>query len=184
MEKTLTNDTLEFSGKVIRCKQGDITNSQAAAIVNAANNHFWMGAGVAGAIKSKGGTLIEDEAVKKGPVQIGQAIVTTGGKLGAKYVIHAAVMGQDLRTNSEYIRKATDSSLQQAEKLRLPSIDFPALGTGVGAFPIDDCARLMMAEVLLFLKTSTYVKSVGFKLFSEDHHKAFTRALKALADLV
>jgi O-acetyl-ADP-ribose deacetylase (regulator of RNase III) len=184
LEKILKINSLEFAGKLIYCQKGDITESQATAIVNAANSHLWMGSGVAGAIKNKGGKSIEDEAVKKGPIQIGETAVTGGGKLKAKYVIHAAVMGQDLRANSEYIRKATANSLKQAEKLRLASIDFPALGTGVGGFPVSDCARVMMAETLLFLKSSTHVKIIGFTLFSDDHHQAFLIALKALADLV
>jgi O-acetyl-ADP-ribose deacetylase len=184
LEKILKANSLEFAGKIICCKQGDIADSQAMAIVNAANNHLWMGAGVAGAIKAKGGKAIEDEAVKKGPIQVGQAIATGGGKLKAKYVIHAAVMGQDLRTNSDYIGKATANSLQQAEKLRLATIEFPALGTGVGGFPITDCARVMMSETLLFLKSSTHVKMVVFTLLSEEHYQAFLTALKALANLI
>ena len=96
----------------IKLVQGDITDQEVDAIVNAANNHLWMGAGVAGAIKRKGGKEIEDEAMNKGPIPIGEAVVTCAGKLKAKYVIHAAVMGQDLITNEEYIKNATLNSLK------------------------------------------------------------------------
>lgn len=130
--------------------QGDITTSNAEAIVNAANNHLWMGAGVAGAIKRAGGKIIEDEAVSKGPIPIGSAIETTAGNLKSKYVIHAAVMGQDLVTNETYIRDATRSVLNLCEKLKLKSVAFPALGTGVGGFPMEECAKIMIGEVLNF----------------------------------
>lgn len=130
--------------------QGDITTSDAEAIVNAANNHLWMGAGVAGAIKRVGGKIIEDEAISKGPIPVGSAIETTAGNLKAKYVIHAAVMKQDLITNENYIRNATRSVLELCERLKLKSVAFPALGTGVGGFPIDKCAEIMLTEVLNF----------------------------------
>ena len=102
--------------------KGDITQTDTDAIVNAANNEFWMGAGVAGAIKAAGGQVIEDEAVNKGPVMPGEAIYTCAGKLRFMYIIHAAVMGQDLRTTDKYIRQATIASLNIAEKLKLKSI--------------------------------------------------------------
>src|SRR5439155_22675133 len=79
--------------------EGDITALQVDAIANAANDHLWMGAGVAGAIKRAGGEEIEREAVSKGPIELGEAVVTTGGRLRARHVIHGAVMGQDLRTS-------------------------------------------------------------------------------------
>lgn len=178
------DNLLEFDGKKIYCVKGDICDSKAQAIVNAANNHLWMGSGVAGAIKARGGQLVEDEAIKRGPINIGQSVATTGGKLTAKYVIHAAVMGQDLRTSGEFIKAATASSLQQAEKLRLASIDFPALGTGVGAFPIDECGKLMITEAVLFLKGSQHVRCVGFVLFDYASYMAFVTTLKALKDIL
>jgi O-acetyl-ADP-ribose deacetylase (regulator of RNase III) len=127
--------------------QGDITDLATDAIVNAANNRLWMGAGVAGAIKRKGGAEIEREAVAKGPIPIGEAVVTGAGRLKAEYVIHAAVMGQDLRTDAAKIRAATENSLKRANELGLTSIAFPALGTGVGGFPLDECARVMFSVV-------------------------------------
>ncbi|MGB3093303.1 MAG: macro domain-containing protein, partial [Candidatus Zixiibacteriota bacterium] len=90
----------------IKLVQGDITEQEIDAVVNAANNHLWMGVGVAGAIKRKGGIEIEREAMSKGPIPVGEAVVTKAGSLKAKYVIHAAVMGQDLTTNGEHIKNA------------------------------------------------------------------------------
>ncbi|OYT47781.1 hypothetical protein B6U83_04530 [Thermoplasmatales archaeon ex4484_36] len=95
-----------LEGVKLVVKEGDITAEEVDAIVNAANNHFWMGGGVAGAIKRRGGVEIEREAVSKGPVPVGEAVVTGAGRLKARYVIHAAVMGQDLATDGEKVRRA------------------------------------------------------------------------------
>lgn len=156
-----------ISGVKIRLVQGDIAKVEADAIVNAANDHLWMGAGVAGAIKRKGGKEIEDEAMKQAPIPIGGAVVTSAGKLKAKCVIHAAVMGQDLTTNEEYIKDATLNSLKRAEELKIESVAFPAFGTGVGGFPVDRCARIMIDQVKDFSKNTRFLKEVLFVLFDK-----------------
>lgn len=163
----------------IKIVQGDITTANVDAIVNAANNHLWMGAGVAGAIKRVGGKIIEDEAISKGPIPVGSAIETTAGNLNAKFVIHAAVMGQDLVTNEKYIRDATRSVLELCEKLNLNSVAFPALGTGVGGFPIDECAKIMIGEVLNF--DSKSIKEVFFYLLG-DAGKIFEQVYKTITE--
>ncbi len=171
-------EKITFDNKIIFCDQGDITESKAEAIVNAANNYLWMGAGVAGAIKRKGGQSIEDEAIKLGPINVGEAAVTKAGKLKAKYVIHAAVMGQDLSTDEMLIKKTTQSVLEKAEKLGISSVDFPALGTGVGGFPLDECAQVMITETRAFLESSIKLKSVGFILFDNIAYNAFVDVLR------
>ena len=158
------------SGVNIRVVQGDITDVDADAIVNAANNHLWMGAGVAGAIKRKGGKEIEDEAMKQAPIPIGEAVVTSAGKLKAKYVIHAAVMGQDLTTNEDYIKDATLNSLKRVEELKIESVAFPAFGTGVGGFPVDRCARIMIDQVKDFSRNTKFLKEVLFVLFDKKSY--------------
>lgn len=158
--------------------QGDITQLGLDALVNAANNHLWMGAGVAGAIKRAGGSRIEDEAVSKGPVAVGEAVVTAAGSLKAKYVIHAAVMGQDLTTDVEAIKQATRNSLLRAVELGIESIAFPALGTGVGGFPVAECARIMIDEVLKYPSDKTSLKKVVFALFDEGSYQVFRQELK------
>lgn len=127
--------------------EGDITAQAVDAIVNAANNHFWMGAGVAGAIKAKGGVEIEQAAMGQGPVSPGESVVTAAGRLPARHVIHAAVMGQDLRTDAGLIERATRTALAAAEARRFETVAFPALGTGVGGFPLSECAELMLCAV-------------------------------------
>jgi O-acetyl-ADP-ribose deacetylase (regulator of RNase III) len=165
--------------KTIKVEQGDITNSDADAIVNAANNHLWMGAGVAGAIKRKGGDIIEREAVSKGPIPVGEAVATTAGSLPNGYVIHAAAMGQDLLTDEKKISDATRNALLRAEELNLRSIDFPALGTGVGGFPVETAAKIMIDAAKDFLAASKSICQVGFVLFDDASYKAFTGELGA-----
>ncbi len=163
--------------------QGDITAIKADAIVNAANNHLWMGAGVAGAIKRKGGQVIEEEAMRKGPIPVGEAVATTAGQLDARYVIHAAAMGQDLVTSAEYIRAATHNSLLRAEELHLQSIALPALGTGVGGFPARQAAREMLGATIEYLRThpQTSLRRVLFVLFQPELLTTFTEVLQEFA---
>ena len=153
--------------------RGDIAQQDADAIVNAANNHLWMGAGVAGAIKRAGGQEIEKEAVAKGPIPIGEAAVTGAGRLKARYVIHAAVMGRDLRTDADKIRQATQNSLRRADELALKSIAFPALGTGVGGFSLEECARIMLDVVQGHGVSGTGLERVAFVLYDEPAYQAF-----------
>src|SRR5882724_4651719 len=102
----------------IEIADGDIAAQTTDAVVNAANNAFWMGSGVAGALKARGGDAIEEEAMAQGPVEPGECVVTSGGRLPARYVIHAAVMGQDLQTSAALIARATRNSLARAEAQR------------------------------------------------------------------
>ncbi len=169
----------DYEGKIIEVIQGDITDFDGDVIVNAANNHFWMGAGVAGAIRRRGGQQIEEDAKRQGPRPVGDAVITSGGKLKARHVIHAAVMGQDLITDADIIRKATLSSLTLAETKGLESIAFPALGTGVGGFPLSDAAAIMIAVAAGFLKDSSSVKRVTFVLYGREAYDAFAEVLTA-----
>ena len=155
--------------------EGDITQLEVDAIANAANNRLWMGAGVAGAIKGAGGEEIEREAVAQGPIEVGDAVATGGGRLKARHVIHGAVMGQDLRTNGELVRHATRSCLELADKLGCRSLALPAFGTGVGGFPLAECARIMTAEVQAYEPAS--LERVVFAVFGEEAEGAFEAAL-------
>ncbi|MCL5267204.1 MAG: macro domain-containing protein [Bacteroidetes bacterium] len=166
--------------KSIEVIQGDITDYDSEAIVNAANNHFWMGGGVAGAIKRKGGVIIEEEAMKLGPRTVGEAILTSGGALSAGYVIHAAVMGQDLQTDSDKIQKATASSLSVADAKGIKSLAFPALGTGVGGFPLQTAAEIMITEVHKFLRTAKSLRRVTFVLYDDEALRIFAGELERI----
>jgi O-acetyl-ADP-ribose deacetylase len=153
--------------------EGDIAAQDTDAVVNAANNHFWMGAGVAGALKARGGVEIEREAMAQGPVDPGDCVVTSGGRLAARHVIHAAVMGQDLVTSASIIERATRGALRLADDRRLQSMAFPAFGTGVGGFSLDDCARIMIGAVRTFAPSAASVRLVRFVLFGTRAYQAF-----------
>ncbi len=161
----------------IEVYRGDITQLELDAVVNAANNRLWMGGGVAGVLKRAGGKEIEAEAGKKGPIPIGEAAVTGAGKLKAKYIIHAAVMGQDLKTDAEKIRQATGNSLLRGDELGIKGIAFPALGTGVGGFPLGECARIMISEVRHYSTKETGLERVVFVLYDEPAYQAFKQEL-------
>lgn len=153
---------------------GDIAALEVDAVANAANDHLWMGAGVAGALKRAGGEEIEREAMSRGPIALGTAVATSGGRLAARYVIHGAVMGQDLRTSAGLVAQATRACLTLADELGCRSLALPAFGTGVGGFPLDECARLMAVEVRAFEPRS--LERVVFAVLGEAALAAFTAA--------
>lgn len=164
---------------VVTLSLGDITECSADAIVNAANNHLWMGAGVAGAIKRKGGDVIESEAVGKGPIAVGEAVATQAGALDAKYVIHAAGMGQDLRTSGEIVESCTMASLRLADELGAVRIAFPAIGTGVGGLPVEVAARSMFKAAVAFLNMDLgSVREIEFVLFEKKDFQSFQAVLE------
>ena len=165
----------------IRIVEGDITDQDTDAIVNAANNELWMGSGVAGAIKSKGGVAIEKEAVSLGPIEIGEAAITGGGALKARYVIHAAGMGRDLRTDETKIRNTTINSLKRAEEKQLRSVAFPSIGTGVGGFSLEKAAEVMLGAVKSYLENeSSNLELIVFVLWGEEAYSAFAMQLDKL----
>src|SRR5207244_12381050 len=135
-------------------ERGDITDWEVDALVNAANSTLAMGTGVAAAIKRKGGVIIEEEAIRQGPVEVGEAVLTTGGNLPATHVIHAAVMGPDLKTDGEKIAATTRAVLALAAKHRITSLALPALGTGVGHVPAAVSANAMPNPVVAHLQRS------------------------------
>lgn len=169
-----------IGGKTIEIIKGDITEVNSDAIVNAANNKLWMGGGVAGAIKRKGGQIIEAEAIKQGPIPIGEAVITTAGKLKAKYIIHAAGMGTDLKTDETKIKNATLNSIKRAHEANLRSIAFPAIGTGVGGFPTETAAKVMIGTAIDFVKNEkdTSIERIIFTLFDDYTFKVFIEALE------
>ena len=154
---------------------GDITALEVDAIANAANDELWMGAGVAGAIKRAGGEEIEREAVAKGPIEVGEAVATGAGRLTAQWVIHGAVMGQDLRTDAALVRRTTESCLRVADEVGARSLALPAFGTGVGGFPLEECARIMVEAVRSYDPSS--LEQVVFAVFGEEAAVAFREAL-------
>jgi len=155
-------------------QQGDITEMDTDAIVNAANNDLLLGAGVAGAIARKGGETIQKECNEIGSIPIGYAAITGGGKLKARYVIHAASMGLGgERTTAKSLRTSIAHSLRLAADRNLKSIAFPAIGTGVSGFPVEECAQIMLREASEHWNGETSVETVYFVLFDERTRDVF-----------
>ena len=174
---------------IIEIRQGDITDQQDVdAIVNAANTDLILGSGVAGAIRRKGGDAIEREGRMKAPIRLGDAVATGAGRLPHKAVIHAAAMGyreEDAHvpkrsgslSSAEIIRNATLNSLKRAHELKLASVAFPALATGVGGFPVEECAEVMMSAVREYAAADpeTTVQKVVFVLFGRAEYEVFRK---------
>jgi len=176
---------MKIKNTEIKVVLGDITELRVDAIVNAANNKLVMGGGVAGAIKRKGGKVIEDEAVKKGPIAIGEAVATGAGKLAAKYIIHAATMGLNFKTDEIMIRNACRNSLRLAAELKINSIVFPALGCGTGGFPFLASAKIMAQEVLKHLRAEgASLKEIIFCLYNQEAVTVFKKGVLGYLEYV
>ena|SRR6516162_3533159 len=158
----------------IRIQQGDLTEMDVDAIVNAANNDLILGAGVAGAIHRKGGEQIQRECNEIGSIPVGYAAITGGGKLKARYVIHAASMGLGgIRTTAKTLRTSTAHSLRLAAERHLKTIAFPAVGTGVSGFPMQECAQIMLSEAAQHLQSGTSLETIYFVLFDTASRDTF-----------
>ena len=146
-------------------QKGDLTEMDTDAIVNAANNDLQLGGGVAGAIRRKGGDAIQRECNEIGSIPVGGAAITTGGKLKARHVIHAASMQLGGQTTARALRSSTAHSLRIAAEKGLKTISFPAVGTGIAGFPMKECAEIMLREVVEHLKQPTSLEKIFFVLF-------------------
>ncbi len=145
--------------------QGDLTEMDVDAIVNAANNDLQLGGGVAGAIRRKGGEIIQRQCDAIGSIPIGGAAITAGGKLRARFVIHAASMRLGGETTARALRSSTAYALRIASEQNLQTIAFPAIGTGIAGFPLSECAPIMLREVTEHLKGPTSLEKIYFVLF-------------------
>jgi O-acetyl-ADP-ribose deacetylase len=154
--------------------EGDITALDVDAIANPANDRLWMGAGVAGAIKRAGGEEIERESVALGPIPVGEAVATGAGRLKARNVIHGAVMGQDLSTSADLVARTTRRCLEVADELGARSLALPAFGTGVGGFPLDECAHIVVREARAFEPRA--LEQVVFAVYGAEAERTFRAA--------
>lgn len=163
--------------------QGDITTCLVEAIVNVANTNLILGSGVAGAILRQGGYSIQEEVLKKAPIDVGSAVATGAGQLSARYVIHAATMGPDLKTNESYVRQACANALNCAATLGVTSVALPALGCGVGEFSSVGTAKIMTQEVLKFARfTQSALRKVVFCLYDQETFDIFTLTSRGYVD--
>ncbi|MBI3268411.1 MAG: macro domain-containing protein [Planctomycetes bacterium] len=166
----------------IELTQGDITDLQVDAIVNASNCELILGGGVSGAIRRKGGQVIQDECNKIGTIEIGHAVVTGPGALPAKMVIHAASMSLGGWAVEQGVRDCVKNALRRADEKGAKTVAFPAVGTGVAAFPIDRCARIMFAMIAEHFRGKSGIEKVYIVLMDEKKMAIFQEHLKALPD--
>ncbi len=161
--------------------QGDITDLAVDAIVNAANEQLQLGAGVAGAIRRRGGPSIQRECDRIGNCPVGGAVVTGGGDLPARWVIHAVgpIWRGGQEGEEELLASAVRSSLARAEEAGARSVALPAISTGIYGFPLDRAAGISVREARGFAARSVSVERVVFCLFDERALAAFERALGA-----
>jgi len=163
--------------EMIDVQLGDLTKIVADALVNPANSFGKMGGGVAGAIKRAGGVEIEKEAVAQAPIPVGTAVATTAGRLSARYVIHAPTMEKPTqRTTIENVKRAVQAALSTADDLRLESLAFPGMGTGVGRVPRPEAALAIVSVLLSFEAKS--LKQVFLVDRNEKMVQAFRETLE------
>lgn len=170
MQKRIANSVIELV-------QGDITELGSDAIVNAANASLVMGGGVAGAIRRRGGPAIQEECNRIGRTFVGGAVITTGGKLKAKHVIHAVGPRQGEGDEDRKLTNATLNSLKLADEHNLKSIAFPAISTGIFGYPLDKCATIMLLTTIEYLKGKTGLEKVLFCLYDTRAFDTFTSEL-------
>lgn len=163
----------------IELAQGDITESDTDAIVNAANSQLILGAGVAGAIDRKGGDSIQQECDAIGHCPVGDAVITSGGKLKARHVIHAVGPRWGEGNEKLKLQNATLNSLKRAEENNLASIAFPAVSAGIFGFPIDQCSVIMLKTAWDYLVGDTKLKLVRFVLFDANSFSVFAKTLQS-----
>lgn len=164
-------------------KQGDITEMEVDAIVNAANNDLILGGGVAGAIHRKGGQSIQDECNKIGTIPLGEAVATNAGNLKAKYIIHAASMELGKWTTKESLEKSIINVLKRTEEKQIKTIAFPAIGTGIAGFPLYKCAEITLNLISQhFKKIQSSLEKVYIVLYDERALKTFQEYYDSLPE--
>lgn len=171
---------IKINNTVLELIQGDITEQTTDAIVNAANSALQMGGGVAGAINRRGGPTIQQECNKIGSINVGDAVITTGGNLSAKYVIHAVGPIYGVEHEDKKLKDATLNSLKLADENHLRSITFPAISTGIFGFPKGRCATIMLSTTVGYLEGPTKLDKVVFCLYDTKTLEIFEHNLKSL----
>jgi O-acetyl-ADP-ribose deacetylase len=172
---------MSIADKIV-LQQGDLTEMDADAIVNAANNDLQLGGGLAGVIRRKAGEAIQRECNEIGTIPVGGAAITSAGKLKARHIIHAASMQLGGFTTGHALRASTAHSLRIASEKGLLTVAFPAVGTGIGGFPLSECAAIMLQEAVEHLKRPTSLEKIYFVLFDKTSLSAFEKALHEIRE--
>jgi O-acetyl-ADP-ribose deacetylase (regulator of RNase III) len=176
----MNRENQKTAAEKIVIRQGDLTEMDVDAIVNAANNDLILGGGVAGAIRRKGGDAIQRECTEIGTIPVGYSAITSGGNLKAKHVIHAASMQLGGKTSAEALRRSTAHSLRIAAERGLKTIAFPAIGTGIAGFSMDECAKIMLEEAAQHLESGTSLELIYFVLFDDAARAVFETTWKRM----
>lgn len=171
---------VKIAGRTLELVEGDITEMDTDAIVNAANARLVLGGGVAGAIRKKGGPQIQQECDRIGGTFVGGAVLTTGGRLKARHVIHAVGPQMGEGNEDEKLRNATRNSLKVADEHGLKSLAFPAISTGIFGFPLHRCAEIMLTTTVEYLRGDTGLERIVFCLFGRDSFDVFARQLRQI----
>lgn len=172
---------LVIDGKKIRIVEGNIALLDVEAVVNAANKFLKLGGGVAGAIRTYGGPLIQEECDRLAPIDVGQAVITGGGNLKAKYVIHAVGPVNGEGNEEAKLASATLSSLRIAKEKKIKDIAFPAISTGIFGFPVEKCSEIMLQAAMDFLRKSDFPKEILFCLYGQEAYSVFLKTLDKLS---
>ncbi len=167
-----------INDKVLQLIEGDITEMDTEAIINAANAKLVLGGGVAGAVRRKGGPSIQKQCNETGGTFVGGAVITGAGNLKAKYVIHAVGPRMGEGNEDEKLKSATLNSLKLADEKGIKSLTFPAISTGIFGFPIQRCAEIMLETVTEYLKGKTKIEKVCFCLFDKNSYDVFEKQLQ------
>jgi len=175
------DNLLHGDGKKIKIVEGNIALLNCEAVVNAANKYLQLGGGVAGAIRTYGGPAIQEECDKLAPINVGEAVITGGGKLKAKYVIHAVGPVNGEGNEEAKLAGATLSSLRIAKDRKIETIAFPAISTGIFGFPIEKCAEIMLRAAMDFLGKNDFPKEILFCLYGQEACSVFLKTLATLA---
>lgn len=173
---------IQIKDTTLTLLQGDITEQATDAIVNPANEALVLGGGVAGAIRAKGGPAIQKECDAIGGTHVGGAVITTGGKLKARHVIHAVGPRMGEGDEDRKLRDATINSLKLAGQHRLKSISFPAISTGIFGYPIDRCANIMLEATIDYLRGKAQLQEVAFCLWGKEAFEVFEKTLRRIVE--
>ena len=166
--------------KRIRVVEGDITLLDVEAVVNAANKQLRLGGGVAGAIRNRGGPAIQEECDRLASIEVGEAVITRGGNLKAKYVIHAVGPVHGEGDEEAKLARATLSSLRIASDQKILSLAFPAISAGIYGFPLQECSQIMLRVSLEFLKKNGFPREVVFCLYGAEAYEIFRKTRACL----
>jgi len=171
------------NGKKIRLAEGNLALLDVEAVINAANKNLILGGGVAGAIRKFGGPTIQEECNQIGPIAVGEATITGGGNLKAKYVIHAVGPVYGEGNEDEKLANATLNSLKIAKEKKIKIVAFPAISTGIFMFPLQKCSEIMIKVAMDFLKDkeNEYPEEIIFCLFGQEAYRVFQDTLGVLS---